>query len=69
MCEATDVIGSEAEIRQILGDVFPSQVNKVIDHIDAHCRAWIERSRFIVVSTAGREGASTSRPRATRRAS
>ena len=56
MYEATHVIASEAEIRQILGEVFPSQVNKVIDHIDAHCRAWIERSPFIVVSSADQEG-------------
>jgi uncharacterized protein len=29
----------------------------VIDHIDAHCRAWIERSPFIVVSSINAAGA------------
>jgi uncharacterized protein len=54
--EPKDVITSAAEIRQILGEVFPSQVHKVIDRIDVHCRAWIERSPFIVVSTVDRDG-------------
>jgi len=30
--------------------------NKVIDHIDDHCRAWIERSPFAVISTVDRDG-------------
>ncbi len=34
------------ELHAILGEQFDSQVNKVIDHVDDHCRAWIERSPF-----------------------
>jgi uncharacterized protein len=45
------------EVRQILGTPFPNQVNKIIDHIDLHCRAWIERTPFIVMSSIGASGA------------
>ena len=56
MYQPSDVIRTEAEIRDILGEVLPSQVNKIIDHIDQHCRAWIERSPFVVVTTADKDG-------------
>jgi PPOX class probable FMN-dependent enzyme len=56
MYEPKNIISSAEEIRQILGEVFPSQVNKVIDHIDVHCRTWIERSPFIVVSSMDQHG-------------
>lgn len=44
------------ELQAILGEQFESQVNKVIDHIDEHCRAWIERSPFVVISSASATG-------------
>ena len=51
------VLTTAAEIEAVLGEQFESQVNKVIDHIDKHCRAWIERSPFIVISSASASGA------------
>ena len=45
------------EIKAILGPDFPSQTAKIIDHIDPHCRAWIERCPFIVVSSISASGA------------
>jgi len=45
------------EIKAILGPDFPSQTTKIIDHIDPHCRAWIERCPFIVVSSISASGA------------
>ena len=51
------LVTSVTELEAILGEQFDSQVNKVIDHIDEHCRAWIERSPFIVVSTSSVTGA------------
>jgi PPOX class probable FMN-dependent enzyme len=45
-----------ADIKAILGAPLPSQVAKVIDHIDSHCRAWIERCPFIVVSSINAAG-------------
>lgn len=45
------------EIAATLGEQFESQVNKVIDRIDEHCRAWIERSPFVVIASASVTGA------------
>jgi PPOX class probable FMN-dependent enzyme len=50
-------VTSAAEIKTILGPDYPSQVAKIIDHIDVHCRAWIERCPFIVVASIGASGA------------
>ena len=50
-------ITSAAEVKAILGSDFPSQIAKVIDHIDAHCKAWIERCPFIVISSINAAGA------------
>jgi PPOX class probable FMN-dependent enzyme len=51
------VLTTAAEVEAVLGEQFESQVNKVIDHIDDHCRAWIERSPFVVLSSASATGA------------
>jgi PPOX class probable FMN-dependent enzyme len=51
------VVTTADEVDAVLGEQFESQVNKVIDHIDDHCRAWIERSPFVVVSSASATGA------------
>lgn len=56
MYEPQQVVSTEAEVREVLGEVLYSQDTKVIDHIDVHCRAWIERSTFVVVSTADASG-------------
>ena len=55
--EAEQVVTTVDELEAILGEQFDNQVNKVIDHIDEHCRAWIERSPFVVVSSASATGA------------
>lgn len=51
------VVMTADELQAILGEQFDSQVHKVIDHVDDHCRAWIERSPFVVVSSASATGA------------
>jgi uncharacterized protein len=56
-------ITSAAEVKSILGPDFPSQVAKVIDHIDAHCKAWIERCPFIVVASINAAGAMDTSPK------
>lgn len=56
MYEPRDIVTNADEVREILGPDFPSQINKVIDHIDEHCRSWIERCPFIVVSSADAAG-------------
>lgn len=57
MYKAKNVVTSAGELQDTLGKDLPSQINKVIDHIDAHCRAWIERTPFIVISSANATGA------------
>lgn len=56
MYQPTHVIASESEVRAILGEVLSTQVDKVIDHIDHHCRTWIERSPFVAMTTMDRSG-------------
>src|SRR5262245_38886902 len=51
------VLTTADEVNAILGNPFEGQVEKVIDHIDDLCRAWIERSPFVVVSSASASGA------------
>lgn len=53
---AKSPVTSPAELRQILGPDFPGQVAKVINHIDDHCRAWIERAPFVVVASCSGDG-------------
>ena len=52
----SDVINSLDEIRAQIGYPAPPVVNKVMDHIDLVSRAIIEKSPFIVVASATREG-------------
>ncbi len=47
----THPVTTAEEIRDTLGPQMASQVNKVIDHIDAHCRVWMERAPFILVAS------------------
>ncbi len=53
----TDVVATEEELRTIV----PTPPNgtqdvKIIDHIDRHCRVWIERSPFLVMATSDKNG-------------
>ena len=56
MYQPSDVIETAAELRHVLGEVREASANKVIDHIDVHCRAWIERAPFVVVCTSDQNG-------------
>lgn len=56
-------VTSAREIEAILGVPFPNQVNKVIDHLDDYCRAWIERTPFIVISSIGARDAMDASPK------
>jgi len=52
----TDVVTDAGELRELLGEVPVTQAAKAIDHIDDHCRAWIERSPFVAVSSINAAG-------------
>ena len=55
--EPTDLVTTEQELRTMV----PTPPNgtqdvKIIDHIDSHCRVWIERSPFLVMTTSDAGG-------------
>ena len=56
MYKPKQIVSTNAEIREVLGEVLYSQDTKCINHIDAHCRTWIERSTFVVLSTINKSG-------------
>jgi len=56
MFEPSEPVTTPNEVKDILGEDFESQVLKVIDHIDDHCGAWINRSPFVVVSSSNSRG-------------
>ena len=53
---AKEVVTSIDEIRAVIPGERETQTGKVIDHIDDICRAWIERSPFLVLATYDRAG-------------
>nr|WP_255599324.1 pyridoxamine 5'-phosphate oxidase family protein [Hasllibacter sp. MH4015] len=54
--EITDPITSEAQIREVVDGIHIAQRHKVLDHIDTHCRVWIEHSPFVVMATFDADG-------------
>lgn len=49
-------ITSEAELRDLLGAPVPRSITKERTRLHAHDRAWIARSPFCVIGTAGADG-------------
>ena len=51
-----DVITTEDQLRELMG--YPSERarDKVIDHIDKHCRALVERSPFMLIASSDASG-------------
>ena len=56
MYQAKKPVTTAGELQAMLGDMHPSQVNKIIDHIDDHCRAWIERTTFVTIASTNAKG-------------
>ncbi|QSO54148.1 pyridoxamine 5'-phosphate oxidase family protein [Alicyclobacillus curvatus] len=58
-----DRVESEAELRQLMGH--PSELvrHKVINHLDVHCRHFIELSPYLLMSTADVNGECDASPR------
>lgn len=54
--EFNDVITSVDEIRPTLGEPLAPAVAKVVDRLDDVCRAFIEKSPFIVMASANSDG-------------
>ena len=51
-----DVVTSEDALRSIVGRPSELAIRKEISHLDAHCRAFIARSPFVLIATAGGGG-------------
>lgn len=56
MYEPTQIVTTAEEVREGLGEVLYSQDTKCINHLDEHCRRWIERSTFVVISSSNEAG-------------
>ena len=56
MYQAKDPIRSVEDLQPLLGEMHPSQVNKIIDHIDDHCRAWIDKTTFVSIASCNAKG-------------
>ncbi len=44
------------DLEALFHEMHPSQVNKIIDHVDDHCRAWIERTTFVSIASGDAQG-------------
>lgn len=51
-----DTITSEAQLREILGEPSPSTRGKLISTLDSHCLAFIAKSPFMLIASAGEQG-------------
>lgn len=57
------VVGSEAELREIMGEPNDLVRRKQLGALERHCRAFIARSPFVLVGTAGAHGGYDVSPR------
>ncbi len=49
----SDAVTTSDELREIVGDVYPAAVTKVIDHLDAYCIDFIRHAPFFVIGSGG----------------
>jgi len=56
MYEPSKPITSMEQVMEHWEPMHPSQVNKSIDHIDAHLSAWIERTTFVTIASSNAAG-------------
>jgi PPOX class probable FMN-dependent enzyme len=52
----TDLVTSEAELRELLGEPRELVIKKQLPALDHHCRAFIARSPFLLLGTANEDG-------------
>jgi PPOX class probable FMN-dependent enzyme len=56
MMQFREVVGSESELRAIIGPALPRSVSKEIRRLDPHCRALIGKSPFVLVASSDAQG-------------
>ncbi|USG67156.1 pyridoxamine 5'-phosphate oxidase family protein [Brevibacillus ruminantium] len=58
-----DIVSSEAELREFMGESSEVVKRKVIGHLDEHCLNYIAKTPFLVVATADKNGNCDASPR------
>ncbi len=61
--DADTVVTNQSELRTVYREPRPRAAQKVLDHLDVHCRNFIEMSPFCVLSTTGTDGRADASPR------
>ncbi len=56
-------VGNYAELRAVYKPPAPRAAQKVLDHLDVHCRSFIELSPLCILSSAGTDGQADASPR------
>jgi uncharacterized protein len=56
MMEFSQVVSTEEELREVIGAPMPRSVRKEIARLDAHCRALIAASPFVLVASSDASG-------------
>jgi uncharacterized protein len=56
MTTFAEILTSEEELRAVIGAPMPRALGKEVTRLDAHCRAFIARSPFVLIASASREG-------------
>lgn len=56
MYQVTDPVTTQAELMAMFDPMHPSQVNKVVDRLDDHLRAWIARTTFVSIASCDATG-------------
>ena len=52
----TDIVSTEAQMRELIGAPSHLSVGKTISTIDEHCRAFIARSTFLLIASSDADG-------------
>ena len=58
-----NIVGNMEELIAVCGEPAPAITSKIIDHVDPHCRAFIERSPFFLLATTDAVGRCDVSPR------
>ena len=56
MYQAEKPIRTAAELQALLPEMHPGQRNKIIDHIDPHCAAWLAKTTFVSIASCNAAG-------------
>ena len=63
VAEAGTAVTDRSGLREVYREPLPRAAQKVLDHLDVHCRNFIEMSPLCVLSTTGSDGRADASPR------